>query len=73
MSWWEFGKNQNIIEKKIEVFSVDAGTSPKQIKKSVASLIRVTSHPGKGVIEESVPCSWRTVAQLRLWIDLVFI
>lgn len=72
MSWWEFGKNRNIIEKKIEVLSVDVGTSPKQIKKSVASLIRVPSHPGKGVVEESVPCSWRTVAQLRLWIDLVF-
>lgn len=31
MSWWEFGKNRNIIEKKIEVLSVDVGTSPKQI------------------------------------------
>ena len=31
MSWWEFGKNLNIIEKKIEVWSVDAGTSAKQI------------------------------------------
>lgn len=48
MSWWEFGKNQNIIEKKIEVLSVDAGTSPKQIKKSGASWIHVTLTAWKG-------------------------
>ena len=38
MPWKEFGNTQNIIEKKVEIFSVDAGASPEPVKSSLASV-----------------------------------